>query len=516
MKQVRFYHYFIGSLIILLAYSSAFLPSYMVSDDWASLNDVYINSYSVAQYALIQGRILNAAFVAGFFELFNSVEHAKYIRLIGILGTCLFVSLLCILLCRRGIPAKLAFPIAIGAAFLPPFVVVSIWAQAASMSWACVLAIVAALSLDKWLAAKAGRTRWIVLATAATFLALFSYPPAAQLIFILPALYVLPISSASQRSRIMASFWGSILVFLVAGILFVVVWKSYQTAYFPGVDLGNRVLINSPADIIHKTIWFLTQVLPMAGSLFRLSPIDFLWVGVISVCLAQFAVAKCSYRERLFKAFSWTALLFASYAANLLVEENYPAYRTQFALQTLLWISLASACVVFARVIIERFKWSANRFEPAGSAIGVGLIFLLSIRQLFFIGPIVVAPHVSEWEIVGRAIFSIPDDAKRVVVVRPEWGANRSRNTIHRYDTIGRPSSFAPWVPPPMLNVAYWTLLKRPFPFPVEHFTVSEYENRDVLPGDFTIDMNAALRENARRRDLPLPRRQRDNDKKTD
>jgi hypothetical protein len=83
-----------GALLLLLTYATTYVPTYLVVDDFQSLSDVYSSTNSVADFAFAQGRILNGIFIYGLFDLFNSVEQGKYIRLVGVMGTCVTFCLL--------------------------------------------------------------------------------------------------------------------------------------------------------------------------------------------------------------------------------------------------------------------------------------------------------------------------------------------------------------------------------------------------------------------------------------
>jgi hypothetical protein len=491
----------IGCGAILLSYATAYLPTFLVLDDYPSLADVYSNTHTVSATALAQGRLLNALFIEISFRVFNSVEAAKYIRLIGVLGTCLFFSLIVLLLVRHGISFGTSWLLALGASFLPPFIEISIWATISSYSWSCALAILGAIALQSGLLL---RSRWrIAGAVLVVYAALLSYTPAAQLIFVLPLLYLVSDSRSEDSPTYIYFTFATFLTFFVASVIFMITWKLYKSAFFPYYNLNDRALVSSIGELLSKVRWFLADVLISSANLFKLYPSNYYGIGILLISLSQFLLAKGRLGATC-RISCWWALLFAVYASNLLVKENWPSYRTQVAIQTYLWISFVIGfgnLVRYALMLLDREQMTNRwRYVVFGA-----FICIVACRQFFVVGPVLTSLHANEWDLAKRAVAKWPNQSvlRRVVFVRPDWWANSP--ALIRFDTFGVPSSHASWVPSPMLTVVYWSLYRHPFELSVSQLAPEQASAWKPMSGDAVLNMDALLKESAKLRSIPYP-----------
>ena len=101
-------------------------------------------------------------------------------------------------------------------------------------------------------------------------------------------------------------------------------------------NLGNRSLITSPFVFLLKIKWFFTDVIPIVSSLFLIVPNSFFSGFVLLICLGQFIIMPSNWQNRFIMLILWIIIIMASYSISLIIKENWPSYRSQFALQILL------------------------------------------------------------------------------------------------------------------------------------------------------------------------------------
>jgi hypothetical protein len=509
--------------ILIVSYSTTFIPTFGVLDDYVALLETYqglpytkvsgltaMNTIGVANFALAQGRILNSIFIHYQYGLLNSVEQEKFMRFIGVVGTACYVSLVMKLLLRWQFDRVYAFAAACLVGLLPPFVEVALFAGMSSYSWSCAIAMALMIYMDRvitdqpclsWRSINPQSWDLWFVAFGIT-VSLFSYPPAAQLFFCLPLRYVFSDDQQSFTKGVRCVL-TIMVAFIAGGFLFVVIWKTYAALFFSGVDLGPRSFLSSPWQVLPKARWFLGEVLLNATNLFKFVPSRLIEAIVFLTCLAGI-LTSAPFAIGYKKITLWLVLIPCTYAANLLVYEDWASYRTQFSIQTFFLISLTCSVLGIKKKIgsMLHIKCGANL---AFNGLSLLTLFLLATRQFVEVGPAVTLPHVEEWQIVRTAAGRISSnpELKNVIVVRPHWSANGS--ALLRYDTIGTPSSFAPWITEAMLRVAVWDIDRTSLRLPVEIVTPEQAATLKPDPGNIVIDLDSLIRHRAAMRARPLP-----------
>jgi hypothetical protein len=480
-------------------------PKFIVLDDATSLDDVYQHSSDITLYALALGRPINAFYIYYLFDIFNSIDSIKYIRLIGLLTiVCCFFPWYSLL--RLFLNNVIAFCVAITTFLLPPFVITVLFAQIASYPIAFLCSISAALLVENRLLGSLWPFPWLALlaATSLTTFALYTDQPAAQAIFSLPALVTLGIREQDNLARAVRCSAVVCGIFGISALTYFVSWQIYKNIFFSDVDTGARLLVSSTAQLAAKLPWFLS-VAAEASNLFKFDASSILAVGVYGVIAGYFLLLEKSTWERVVRAALWFVFLPATYTANLLVQESWSEYRTQYAIQAYIWISFAAA----AWQIFSRFTRNVLHVrvqQSLGHAVAACIVCALVARQAFAVGPALVAPHVQELVALRSAMRDFERErgnAARLVLVRPGWDANTP--AFIRYDLIGVPASTAPWAAIPMARLAYWEEFHRGMPVDVIDIALSEQNSYARRSSDYVLNVDTLLRDHSRLQQTPPP-----------
>ena len=395
--QRNYLIYLIGFLILITTYSSLYLPLHALMDDYAALSDVYTNSFEVKNLAIAQGRVFSGLFITFWFHLFHSVDSLWCIRLIGIFGMGVIFILMMRLLVTHKFQHLEAFVISLGTCLLPPFIEMANWAVTVTHSWSGVIAMLGVIKLDNIIDKSKNdtltfqklyliiRSRYFLMTIIYLVLAMFTYTPTAQLIFLVPLLWLLGDDDKVVLNNKLYYAFLTFICFFIASLLFLVIYKSYFNIFFSGINLGNRSLITSPYTFIFKIKWFFFDVIPVVSNLFFLAPKVFLSEIVIVICVGQFFIVPESWQRRCIMVLTWIILIMASYSLSLVTQENFPSYRTQFALAIMFWISCWFGLRRFGQLFLSRIgiKISSKYFQPI---LFSSIVLVLCLRQFFFLG----------------------------------------------------------------------------------------------------------------------------------
>ncbi|MDH4984433.1 hypothetical protein QEZ47_02420 [Aminobacter anthyllidis] len=491
------------ALLILLAHATSAAPTFLTSDDWLVLNSIYNGERWGLAVSLVYGRVVYGVILQTTFAVFDSIAAAIYTRLFGIVGLAVAAVLMFKLLLSVGVRREHAFFLALTSALLPPSVEVGVWATTAGYSWASAIALAAAMVLAATMTRFDGKwARHLAGPIAITVIALFTYPPAAQLLFFLPLIYMLMDNNGRPKPFFGASL-ASIATFAIAGVVFVLIWKTYQAVFsVPGLPAG-RGIISSPAEIPGKINFFVNSALISAGNLFGFGRSAWLAATVLAISAGQFLFGSGGWKQRFLRLTVWLAILGLSYAANLATKENWPSFRSQTALRVIVWVSFSFGIARFVSLILARMR--SVRSMGLIEALSPIVIISLILRQMLYIGPTITYFHQQELAALRSEIDRLHgrNDIARVIFVLPHWSANRS--PIIGSESIGVPSTTSPAVAFAMMNVIHRDRYLEPFAIPVVTVKSSEAQGLELLPRDYVLDFHKILTDLSQNRAKPFP-----------
>jgi hypothetical protein len=483
----------VGTLVLLLAYASTVTPTFVMMDDWVALDETSAGRSGSAAWALALGRPLNALFIHGGFRIFDSIDAAKFIRMVGLVGTVFCYALLTLWLKVIGFRRNYALLTAFGTCLLPPFCVVAMFASIASYTWSVALGLVAVHVLQRALCAissgwqrqpdlaRLGASFGLILAT------LLSYPPAALVVLLVPLPSLVMFNTNHRIDGTLRILVATGIVFAAAAVSYLLLWTLYRSWLFPEVDLGNRTLVTSFTQLFGNLSWFWHQVLFEASTLFVYSPKHWLAGCVLAMCLGQFVLLPACWSERCLRALLWLLLLPAVYSINLVVHEQWASYRSLCALQMFIWLSLVFAIWrIFTTCKPRLPAWPSTALSA--QAVAVALCAGLALRQAFLIGPELTQPNVRELGVARAAIAALDPSVGHLTVVQAHWSDNAP--AFVRYDEIGAPSSSSAFAVAPMVRAVYFDVNRKRFAGTLQVVPA----RRTVQPTAQTLDFGHLLR----------------------
>jgi hypothetical protein len=470
-----------------IAYFPVVVVPYAFMDDYAVLawNKGLEPAFAYSTAASF-GRPLHAAALDGLFSLAPDLDGLRVVRLLALLGVMGLTLLVYYALRRAAFPRLLAAGACVSIATLVSTQVYVSWAAIAEAPYVCALAGLAALRL---------RPTWRGRAEAAALLlvALLTYQPAAMFFWVFVAIDVLrPGRHLRDAARAFAESIG-----VGAAAMFCAYAAVRIGVHFWGGTLAGRTTLVH--DVAGKVRWFWNEPIVNGLALFNPNPAESVSLAVAIVAAAGLLLLHAE-SGRAAAGFLGLACCFVplAYIPNLAIAENLASYRSIGALASLLcvyvWLGLwgilrtrsplriALAALVgfvlLAVVVLPLLQPSRpislrsfDTWPELLSLVAVcGLLAAAAavpraavpaaavVAGVLLVGGVVVAardvaslviePQSKELELMRARIDRA---ARKVVFVKPD--GSDSVAPLVRYDELGPPSTYFPWVPPPAVDL---------------------------------------------------------------
>ena len=417
---------------------------------------------SIFETSAVQARPLEGLLQGWGFAAAGSIDHLRFLRILGLVGIAAFGVLLHWALVRSGFRSWFAALIAVLICSLPAFEVYAAVTVAFPTPCAAVLAgaasLVAATAID--LAPKVRRSR-LALSGAMLLAAILIYPPPAMFFWVFLAIAVIGARYEARRAKHLV--WTHLGI---AGVAFASTWVITKAAiHVYGANSPNAERSTLVHDFGGKLRWFfgwrsthetgLSIHDPLYGalSLFELTPSP--WISGLVAIVAIGGILALLLRERLsMPLYAGIALLLVplSFLPSLIVAENSTGYRVQAAMAAL--IALYFAVGAYGLWLALR-DWLRPRLSGRGMA---GLGVLAMTAAVAFVGvsaysanrnvtTLIVVPQSTELRLVRSQLARVPAGTQRLAFV--ETGNDQSMAPFTSVDEFGVPSSARPWVPRP-------------------------------------------------------------------
>ena len=346
-------HVFIFLMVVLLpCYSSVLIIPYAFSDDYLFLiahAGLRGTGNTAATYAFIaNGRPTGAFLTDLFFSYANTIGDLRYLRLWGVIGIGLLAWSINRALVRVGWRWKQAVFLSVIICTLPSF---QVYASCATALFYPFAALASAKAVDVAERACDERRLWYKwsLAAGAALLLLVAftiYQPTAMFFWVFAAI-VLFTRDASLPFLWRRVLWHSAIAFtgLILGFGVYQLGLAYGRNIFPPVSTRSELTL----DIWGKVLWFLRWPLVDALSLVKLSGSPLLAMSVAIFIAGGLLLYFGDKAQKCLLKFM-IALVFIplSYLPNLVIAENWSAYRTQSA--------LTSVMVVYAFLALQGYE----------------------------------------------------------------------------------------------------------------------------------------------------------------
>jgi hypothetical protein len=212
-------------------------------------------------------------------------------------------------------------------------------------------------------------------------------------------------------------------------------------AEYGGMQISARAHLTS--NVAGKMLWFVQSPLTDALNLVWISPDP--WIAVAEAVFVSAGILlyfEGNAGERVCKYFIALSLLPLSYLPNLVVAEDWPSYRTQIALTSMIFFYLIFALRGYTKILPSKIADQLLVYILSLFAVVSGFFAAYNVQTYFAI-PLSVERRVMRDQIrtgdLGRA--------RSIYVIGSTWRDSIAPTV--RYEEFGLPFSAQPWSPGP-------------------------------------------------------------------
>lgn len=449
---------------IALAIFGVFLPTiivpYAFSDDYTDLW-MAVSGEPTAQFgkniidaSAITGRPFSGLLIQWLFSAAGTIDNLRFVRLFGVVTIVALALLLHWALVRSRVRSTPAALIAVFVCSLPAFQVYGSWAVLFSAPLAALLAGGASLFAVAAVDGPRDLVRDRLLGAVALLLAgLLTYQPGAMFFWVFFAVALVGALESSDRAlRLVRTH------FAVGGVALVLAYAEIKfTVLVMGDETRGAARNHLTHDVAGKARWFFDEPLYRSLNLFDLTPSR--WFAALVAVVATGGMLLWLLRRGarpLLYAVVAVILVPLAYLPNLVVTENWAAYRTQVSLSAL--IALYSCFGALAIWLTFR-DWLRARFSRPAMRASERLALAMSV--VFVAASVVVAarnvltlfvePHITEQRMLRSQVAALPDGVPRVAFVLTDWHGGLT--DLVAYDEFGLPSSTRQWTLEPAVDL---------------------------------------------------------------
>jgi len=467
---------FFPFLAIVLCYAPVWLTEYGFAEDYRLLS-LFDHGATNRTLMIAEGRPVAALWTNLVHAHLSGIESLAMLRLanVALLGVA---AVLLATAWRRGGLAGREAALAGAAVFtLPPFQITAATAAFTMIPPALVLSILAAL-----LAARAAaqdrlsaRSAELFLSFVLLALAMTAYQPAAMMFWAVAGLLLLlPEHEPRPFRRLMVGFLAVGFAAVVAGFAAYVIGKSIWPAELAGQ--GRARLSLNP---IQKGLWFISNPLVQSLNLWRLYPDRLLALAVALGLEAGLAIQLVRRTHGRLQFAVALALVPLCYLPNLVVVEDWAAFRTQIALVAVVFIY---GVISLGRLRSVAPRWIFPALLTCITAMGLGLAATNVWR-------LCAVPQARELAMVRGRVAGLSPAYRSIGVVMA--GATQTFAPYSLWDEFGRMAVSFPWG---VASLPYLALRElRPG---VDTSAIRVYDlARDTVKVDTVLDWGRIMRE---------------------
>lgn len=411
---------------ILLVYYPTVIFNYAFSDDWSTLDDVFSGTGSPFQWDVQSGRPLYAVARHFGFMLVHDMNDLVYLRTFSMISILALSLYLFLFVDGRFIFenkfTRVTFPLLI--CFIPALQVYSAWATC----FPFVLSILLSGFSYSILIPK-NKNPMIVrslFAVVMLWLAFAIYQPTAMS-FLFFAMLDNCLKKKQKLNILNITLIGLILFVGMVGSL---ILSKFMPIWIYGSSLPRSEITN---DIYAKLLWFIKEPLVNAINNFNILPNNlFTSLSAILIIIGMITIAKSETGK--LKILAFILMGIGTYTPNLLIKENWAAFRSLIALE------LFSCTITFIGLIAIAKKLQIKKLVTY-----VILLLVMTSASYNIISGFII-PQKSELMSLASAISNKVDKSYTGVVMfdigDPAYNAF---SLIQRYDEFGNISLAAPW-----------------------------------------------------------------------
>ena len=459
------------AIAIAAAYASTWSADYGFLDDYNLVNNSAHGDMRILRTCIEQGRPLDGLILYAVSKPIHHVATLSHARGLAQLFIVVVAWLIYAAMIRSAWPRAIAASLAVVCATLPAMQVYAAWAvevaHPLAVAFAGAAAIAAAISGNANIS-PVKRRLLCVAAVAGLLCSLLIYQPAAMMFWVFIAIELFrpdeSIAALSSRLLIVLRYAGIAAIALAAAGLAVRIGLHFQiTPAFHHTDSagGRATLIGRGdlrryllADLLDKENFLRHQVLPMA---LNLTNIDTnWWIAVaMSVLIATglpIFVAMTSRRWELLPLA--VALVPLAYLPNLIVTGDWPAFRTQVGIESLMaffaLLSLEGWWLLGWNIVQVPTSSAARRWLPApplAILAGASALAAAHVVTIYFVRPQTIEYRLAQSLLTDRELSA----ASSIQVIGADWSDSAAPAVY--FEEFGQPSTYRPWGAVPMMEL---------------------------------------------------------------
>lgn len=429
-KKNTIFIYFLYFLFLFIAYSPTYLFSYAFSDDWA-LFYATAHNLDIFKWDNVSGRPLYGLLKLISTGLLQSVSGFQVIRLLGVsilwLLCCYLYHFIKVRNLLTGPYETIVLPVLL--CLLPAFQVYTAWAICSPF---IISILLSGLSYHTLISANSTTlSPWrFIAASALLFLSFTIYQPSAM-----SFLFFVFLDNCITDKALRFNTLFSYAVVISLGVL----WSLLLSKFTPNILYHESLSRTELTDnIVEKIRWFFNKPFINAICNFNLktnSPYKLISIALIFIGL--YSVYKQKHGAR--KIALILLLTVVSYAPNLAVKENWPAYRTLITVELIVAsVFIIGLFSIAKRLTIQRY------FYPIIIAT-CGYLSFSHILNGFAL------PQRLELQVLSKKIHNtVPADFTGQLMFDISGTKHYAFSRLHKYDEFGLTSMMVSWAVPGM------------------------------------------------------------------
>jgi hypothetical protein len=469
--------------IILLLLWLVYLPvvwlSYGANDDYFLLYHSRLHDLEPLKLWLGAGRPVTAILAHYAFQLIHTVSQLHFLRIITITGvTLLGILLYFIIYHHYRWDKKVSIILTLILCVIPSIQVTVAWAQYFAIPLGLICAASSALVMSKAVESelsKRAKIARIAFSAILLVLALLIQQAAGMYYWVVVALEFL---DHSRSSRYTIKSVVSYLAVWLVDILIAYIFIKIGNVAAPGYAYRTALVHNIP----EKIVWFFKEPLFRSLSILLTNkslPLA-LCVAVIAGIGLWLHFTKSQSQNKVLRMSVLLMLVPLCYLPNLVIAENWPSYRTQFALASLVVIYFISGI----NNIIEQVFPNPDLMN----LFKTGFLGTLAVVGLFSANYHIVVdfswPQSVEWSYLKSQILDNDlNKIEEIDIIRAHWLDSLSTAVL---DEFGFPTTYPNSAPEPMLRLM---LMEMGVDKPIKVNVYPPGKEVEQTPAQLVIDM---------------------------
>ncbi|MMZ41432.1 hypothetical protein D3C81_117850 [compost metagenome] len=421
--------YLLYAIIIFIGFSPIIFSHYAFMDDYTTLYYSLSGEGSTFQWDVLSGRPSYAVFRYIYQKAMHNIEAFSYVRAFTVVTVFIYCSLIHSFIKRREITKSeaVAFYLPVFLSFNPAILVFTAWATC----FPFIIAMISALLSYQVLTTNKVNSKALRFIASIVLISFsFSIYQPAGLTFLF---FVFLENCIAERKINYKKVFSSALVVII-GMISAYIMAKILPAIIYGETLSRASFTH---DIFGKIYWFLTEAMVNALNNFNIKPS--LWYTIFSTFIIIFSMYLTSKSSDGYKKVLLSLILIiGSYSSNLLVSENWAAFRGLIGIELILITYFTIGLLYIIGCVFKSRKYAVQVTTAA--------IVLFATQYNLYNG--FVRQQQGEYQALSQAISSRVDkNFNGDVFFDIKDPAFNIFTKVQRYDEFGNISLATTWSP---------------------------------------------------------------------